>query len=122
MRSLQSGAGITITLLLLLSSSLTAQTIAFDEIDRVIEQKIHAHLVPGIAVVVMRGEEVIHTFTRDTVNGAPITPDTPFSPRGNGAGGATGWGTHLLESELSGVRRAGGTGQRPAIRRLPGYE
>ncbi len=55
-----------------------AKTDRFNEIDRVIEERSRAHLIPGIAVVVMRGEEVVHTFSRGLHAGEPIGSDTPF--------------------------------------------
>ncbi len=47
-------------------------------LDRVIEAKVKANLVPGIAVVVMDGENVAYTFARGAAGGEPITPETPF--------------------------------------------
>jgi len=55
-----------------------AETGGFSEIDRVIEERLRGHLVPGVAVVILRGEEVVHTFSRGSHAGEPIGPDTPF--------------------------------------------
>ena len=55
-----------------------AESGKFPEIDRVIEERCRGHLVPGVAVVIMRGEEVVHTFARGSNEDAPIGPETPF--------------------------------------------
>lgn len=47
-------------------------------VDRVIEEKAEAHLVPGIAVVVMEGEKVAYSFCRGPAGSGKITPETPF--------------------------------------------
>lgn len=55
-----------------------ADPLPWEQIDRIIEQKARAHLVPQIAVVVMRGEDVIHTFKSGAGASGPTTIDTPF--------------------------------------------
>ncbi len=47
-------------------------------LDRVIEEKAEAHLVPGIAVVVMEGEKVAYSYCRGSAGTGEITPETPF--------------------------------------------
>ncbi len=70
----------TILLLTLLAGAASAATKPkeFSKIDAVIEQKMKAHLIPGIAVVIMRGDEVVHSFASGSGASGPITPDTPF--------------------------------------------
>jgi hypothetical protein len=70
----------TILLLTLLAgaASAAAKPKEFSKIDAVIEQKMKAHLIPGIAVVIMRGDEVVHSFASGSGASGPITPDTPF--------------------------------------------
>ncbi len=70
----------TILLLTLLAGAVSAvaEPKEFSEIDAVIEQKMKAHLIPGIAVVIMRGEKVVHSFAHGSSDRGPITPDTPF--------------------------------------------
>ena len=48
-------AKILLLTLLVSAASAAAETKKFSEIDAVIEQKMKAHLIPGIAVVIMRG-------------------------------------------------------------------
>ncbi len=55
-----------------------ADPLPWEQIDRIIEQKARAHLVPQIAVVVMHGEDVVHTFTSGAGASGPTTIDTPF--------------------------------------------
>ena len=59
-------------------ASAAAEPKEFSEIDAVIERKMEAHLIPGIAVVIMRGDEVVYSFARGSTERGPITPDTPF--------------------------------------------
>ncbi len=70
----------TILLLTLLAgaASAAAKPKEFSKIDAVIEQKMKAHLIPGIAVVIMLGDEVVHSFASGSGASGPITPDTPF--------------------------------------------
>ena len=65
-------------MLLLGVTDASAEPLPWEQVDRIIEQKARAHLVPQIAVVVMRGEEVVHTFTRGAGPTGPTTVDTPF--------------------------------------------
>ncbi|MDQ6654768.1 MAG: beta-lactamase family protein [Verrucomicrobiota bacterium] len=72
-------AKIVLLLTLFLSAlSAAAKTKDFGEIDALIERKMKAHLIPGIAVVIVRGGEVVHSFARGSTDQGPITPDTPF--------------------------------------------
>ncbi|CAN5436158.1 hypothetical protein BH18VER1_BH18VER1_08600 [soil metagenome] len=56
----------------------SAQTNPYDAIDRVTAEKMRRHLIPGIAVVIMQGDQVVHTFSRGATGGNLIGPDTPF--------------------------------------------
>lgn len=71
-------AKILLATLLASTASAAAEEETFSEIDAAIEQKMRAHLIPGIAVVIMRGEKVVHSFARGSTDRGPITPDTPF--------------------------------------------
>lgn len=79
-RSSTSAPAATVLLLTLLAGAVSAvaEPEEFSEIDAVIEQKMKAHLIPSLAVVIMRGEEVVHSFARGSSHRGPITPDTPF--------------------------------------------
>lgn len=65
-------------MLILGRGSAGADPLPWNQIDQIIEQKMRAHLVPQIAVVVMRGDDVVHTFTSGTGSAGPTTIDTPF--------------------------------------------
>jgi CubicO group peptidase (beta-lactamase class C family) len=69
---------VTAALLLLSVTHLAADPRPWDEIDRITDQKARAHLVPQIAVVVMRGDDVVHTFTSGKGLSGATTIDTPF--------------------------------------------
>jgi CubicO group peptidase (beta-lactamase class C family) len=58
----------------------SANTPDFDAIDRYVKEEMEADRVPGLALAIVRGDEVVHTrgFGTTGPEGRPVTPRTSF--------------------------------------------
>ena len=56
-----------------------AQALDVDAIDSFVESQLAAHRIPGLALAITQGDEIVHLRGYGTAgDGRPMTPDTPL--------------------------------------------